>query len=94
MALASNQLCYGLGLDLAVVSWHLRTVRKRHVTRKELYMTVRELLTFLPFSFFSLALDSCIRTTNWTGFRPTTGASPFLYWLSSWQQQAILQEYV
>jgi hypothetical protein len=26
-----------------------------------------------------------IRTTNWTGFRPTSGASPFLHWLSSWQ---------
>jgi hypothetical protein len=30
----------------------LRTVRKRHVTRKELYKTVRELLASFPFSFF------------------------------------------
>jgi hypothetical protein len=43
-------------------SWHLvlQTTRKRHVTRKGLYKTVRELLAFFPFSFSSLALDSCI----------------------------------
>jgi hypothetical protein len=30
------------------------------MTHKELYKTVRELLAFFPFSFSSLALDSCI----------------------------------
>jgi hypothetical protein len=47
--------CYRLG------TWHLRTVRKRHMTRKELRKTVRELFAFFPFSLFSLVLDSCIQ---------------------------------
>jgi hypothetical protein len=35
--------------------------------------------------FSSLALDPRIWTTNWSGFCPTSGASPILYWLSPWQ---------